>query len=97
MLCIVKVVRYVLTVVLPNAVDMKDFVGRLKDVDSGRFCNLLDSLDGLSNVCENCYYFNDKIDDPTKAYRCNCIGSCPAATLSEKLKKYLWINFEKIK
>lgn len=65
------------------------FLGRLLEIDGGRFSSLIGSL-GVSDVCYTCYYLNPKVIDPGQGYLCKCVGSCMAATLSPELKSYLF-------
>jgi len=65
------------------------FLSRLQEIDGGRFSSLIGSL-GVSDKCFMCYYLNPKVLDPGQGYRCKCVGSCMAATLSTELKSYLF-------
>ena len=72
-----------------------DFKEKLKQIDNGRFTNVLEPLH-IQDECFKCYYLNPKITDPREGYRCCCVGSCIAATLSTDLKSYLFWKLNEI-
>ena len=65
------------------------FKQRLKEIDNGRFAKLIDAID-VTEECQQCFYLNPKVTDPGMGYRCRCVGSCIAVTLSNEVKSYLF-------
>lgn len=58
----------------------------LLSVHNGRIAEIINSFD--FDVCYKCSFWDKKLG-PDKAYRCHCIGSCPDASLSDNLKRYI--------
>lgn len=68
----------------------------LCDIEGGRFKNIINAMN-VEEVCGKCDHFNLSINDPSEGYRCKCMPSCIADTLSSKLISYLnwklgWID-----
>jgi hypothetical protein len=66
-----------------------EFIHKVKQIDSGRFFDLIDSVQ-IDNSCLKCYSFAPDVDDPRMGFRCYCIGSCPAATINQKVWSYIF-------
>ncbi len=72
-----------------HLVEASVFKQRLKEIDNGRFVDIINPL-LIMDACPHCFYLNPKVTDPALGFRCHSIGSCIAATLSDDFKSYLF-------
>lgn len=54
-------------------------------IENGRFKEIVEAL-AVDDICGQCGYF---VPGKTAFYRCNCLGTCIAATLSPKAQAYM--------
>lgn len=68
----------------------------LREIDDGRFKDIVNAMN-VHEICGDCDHFNLSLKDQGKGYRCKCMPSCIADTLSDKLISYMnwklgWID-----
>lgn len=68
---------------------IENFKLKLSQIDNGCYIGLIAAFE-FRDACSDCYAFSPLQRDPGMQYRCRCLGSCPAETLSKEMKSYLW-------
>lgn len=66
---------------------MSDTIKYLLTIENGRFKKLFESLN-ITDECFKCSYFVNNSN--SQFYKCYCLGTCIARTLSVELKLYMY-------